>query len=83
MSSKIALRLAALALGAAFASAPALAQYQTAPQSPANGPNGAPGYGMYNEEPGMGAPGDQARRRLPLREILDGDIVRDVKTSPM
>jgi hypothetical protein len=70
MSSKIALRLAALALGAAFASAPALAQnyYQATPQSPGIGPNGdaryglyneEPTYGLYNEAPGMAAPGDQ------------------------
>ena len=70
MSSKIALRLAALALGAAFASAPALAQdyYQSTPQSPGIGPNGdaryglyneEPTYGLYNEAPGMAAPGDQ------------------------
>jgi hypothetical protein len=69
MSTKIALRLAVLALSAAFASAPALAQqYSPTPQSPGIGPNGdarygvyneAPTYGLYNEAPGMVAPGDQ------------------------
>jgi hypothetical protein len=64
MSSKIALRLAALALGAVFASAPALAQdyYGQAPgygqyapgnEAPGYGPYNAPGYGLYNEAPGM------------------------------
>ena len=53
MRSKIALRLAALALGAVFASAPALAQeYLGPPQSPGIGPNGDPRYGLYNEAPG-------------------------------
>ena len=50
MSSKTALRLAVLALGAAVASAPALAQqYLGAPQSPGIGPNGDTRYGtpMY------------------------------------
>ena len=69
MSSKIALRLAVIALGAAFASAPALAQvYYGTPQSPGVGPNGDARYGLYNEgptsglynqAPGMAAPGDQ------------------------
>jgi hypothetical protein len=69
MSSKIALRLAVLALGAAFASGAALAQdYPAVPQSPGVGPNGdaryglyneEPTYGLYNEAPGMAAPGDQ------------------------
>jgi hypothetical protein len=55
MRSKIALCLAALALGAAFASAPALAQqYLGPPQSPGIGPNGDPRYGLYNEAPGYG-----------------------------
>jgi hypothetical protein len=79
MSSKIALRLAVLAFGTAFASAPALAQqyYQATPQSPGIGPNGDLRYGagasspsmssgqapygqasgLYNQAPGMGAPG--------------------------
>jgi hypothetical protein len=63
MPSKIALRLAVLALGAAFTSAPALAQYGP-PQSPGVGPNGDARYGLqneapggvYNEAPGIGAP---------------------------
>jgi len=68
MSSKIALRLAILAVGAIIASAPALAQDYGTPQSPGVGPNGDPRYGLYNEEPtyglynqapGMAAPGDQ------------------------
>ena len=56
MSSKIASRLAVLALGAALASAPALAQdyYQATPQSPGIGPNGDARYGLYNEEPTYG-----------------------------
>jgi hypothetical protein len=55
MRSKIALRLAALALGATFASAPALAQqYLGPPQSPGIGPNGDARYGLYNEAPGYG-----------------------------
>jgi hypothetical protein len=58
MRSKIALRLAALALGTAFASAPALAQgYLGPPQSPGIGPNGDARYGLYNEYGGYGAPG--------------------------
>jgi hypothetical protein len=53
MRCKIALRLAALALGAAFASAPAFAQgYLGPPQSPGIGPNGDARYGLYNEAPG-------------------------------
>ena len=51
MRSKIALGLAVLALGAAFASAPALAQYLGHPQSPGIGPNGDPRYGLHNEAP--------------------------------
>jgi len=51
MSSKITLRLAVLALGATFASAPALAQYGP-PQSPGIGPNGDARYGLHNEAPG-------------------------------
>jgi hypothetical protein len=55
MRSKITLRLAALALGAAFASAPALAQeYLGSSQSPGIGPNGDARYGLYNEAPGYG-----------------------------
>jgi hypothetical protein len=47
MRSKIALRLAALALGAAFASAPAVAQkYVASPQSPGVG-YGPSGYNSY------------------------------------
>jgi hypothetical protein len=57
MRSKIALRLAALALGAAFASAPAFAQYLGPPQSPGIGPNGDPRYGLHNEAPFFGGPG--------------------------
>jgi hypothetical protein len=60
MRSKIALRLAALALGTAFASAPVLAQgYLGPPQSPGIGPNGDARYGLYNEYGGYvgGAPG--------------------------
>jgi hypothetical protein len=53
MRSMIALRLATLALGAAFACAPALAQeYLGPPQSPGIGPNGDPRYGLQNEAPG-------------------------------
>ncbi len=53
MRSKIALRLAALALGAAFVSTPALAQeYLGPPQSPGVGPGGDARYGLYNEAPG-------------------------------
>ena len=62
---KIALRLAVLALGAASAYAPALAQdynqapaqyrgYEGRPLSPGVGPNADPRYGLYNEEPTPG-----------------------------
>lgn len=67
MSSRIALHLAALALGAAFASAPALAQYypdngyrsEAAPgygnrAAPGGAYREAPAYGTYNEAPGVG-----------------------------
>jgi hypothetical protein len=57
MRSKIALRLAALALGAAFGSAPAFAQYLGPPQSPGIGPNGDARYGLHNEAPFFGGPG--------------------------
>jgi hypothetical protein len=56
MRSKIALRLAGFAVGAAFASAPALAQYLGPPQSPGIGPNGDARYGLHNEAPYFGAP---------------------------
>lgn len=73
MSSRIALGLAALALGGCLAAAPALAQNyqdQGPPQSPGIGPGGDARYGVYNESPqynglyneapGMEAPGMQA-----------------------
>lgn len=69
MRSKTSLTLAALAFGAALAAAPAWAQdYQDNPQSPEMGPNGdaryglydaPPTQGLYDEAPGMAAPGDQ------------------------
>lgn len=52
MRSKIALRLTALALGAAFVSTPVLAQEYGPPQSPGIGPSGDARYGLYNEAPG-------------------------------
>jgi hypothetical protein len=77
MRSKIALRLAALALGTAFASAPALAQgYLGPPQSPGIGPNGDARYGLYNEYGGYGnynyAPRYYGRYSTHQRAYTDG-----------
>lgn len=69
MGSKTAIRVAALALGAALASAPAWPQDdRDNAQSPGMGPGGDARYGVFSEAqtqglydaaPGMAAPGDQ------------------------
>jgi hypothetical protein len=63
MISKIALRLAVLAFGATFASAPALAQSPSLSRPGFHAPSSQAPYGqasgLYNAVPGMVAPGSQ------------------------